>query len=72
MYTYFRSQGFRSFMVSEAPYFLISFLIANTFYKFHSFGLELIGFMVTWYALSAVGNWAVARIRGDKRPPVET
>ncbi len=62
MYTYFRSQGFRTFMLAEAPYFFIAFLIANFFYKFHSFGLELIGFMVTWYVISAVGNWVVARV----------
>jgi hypothetical protein len=62
MYTYLRSQGFRTFMVAEAPYFLIAFLIANFFYKWRSFGLELIGFMVTWYVLSAVGNAVVAYI----------
>ena len=62
MYTYFRSQAFRTFMVSEAPYFFIAFLIANFLYKFHSFGLELVGFMATWYVISAVGNWAVAKV----------
>jgi hypothetical protein len=63
MYTYLRSQGFKMFMVAEAPYFLVSFVIANQFYKWRSFGLELIGFMVTWYVLSAVGNTVVNLIR---------
>jgi hypothetical protein len=28
-----------------------AFLIANAFYKFHSFGLECIAFLATWYVL---------------------
>ena len=63
MYTFFRSQGFKVFMVAEAPYFLISFLIANQFYKFHSFGLELMGFMATWFVVSAIGNTIVNAVR---------
>jgi hypothetical protein len=63
MYTYFQTQGFKTFMLAEAPYFLVAFLIANAFYKFHSFGLELIGFMATWFVLSAVGNALVNVIR---------
>lgn len=63
MYSYFRSQGFKLFMVAEAPYFLIAFLIANTFYKFHSFGLELFAFMGTWFVLSAIGNELVKYVR---------
>jgi|GEM_PF-7119310 uncharacterized membrane protein len=56
MYTYLRSQGFRTFMLAEAPCFLVAFLIATTFYKFGSLGLELVAFIVTWTVLSAVGN----------------
>ena len=60
MYSFLRSHGFKAFMVAEAPYFLVAFVIANEFYKWRSFGLELVGFMATWYVLSAVGNAAVA------------
>ena len=63
MYTYFRSQGFRAFMGQEAPYFLVAFVIANFFYKFHSFGLELFAFMGTWLVLSWIGNAAVTWAR---------
>lgn len=72
MYTFLRSQGFKSFMVAEAPYFFIAFLIANFLYKWRSFGLELIGFMVTWVVLSAIGNWIVEAIRKRRAAPLQT
>lgn len=72
MYTYLRSQGFRTFMVSEAPYFLLAFLIANFFYKWRSFGLELVGFMVTWTIFSAIGNIVVANVRKQWRVSTES
>ena len=50
-------------MAQEAPYFLVAFVIANFFYKFHSFGLELFGFMLTWLVLSWVGNTTIAWVR---------
>lgn len=71
MYTLLRSQGFKTFMLVEAPYFLISFLIANSFYKWRSFGLELIGFMATWVVLSAVGNAVVEAVRKRRAAPVQ-
>ena len=71
MYTFLRSQGFTSFMTAEAPYFLISFIIANYFYKWHSFGLELMGFMVTWVVLSAIGNAIVDFVRKRSAVPVQ-
>jgi hypothetical protein len=33
--------------------FLISFVIAELFYKFHSFTLECVAFLVTWFVLDA-------------------
>ena len=34
--------------------FLPSFLIAEFFYKFHSFSLECAAFLVTWFVLDSV------------------
>jgi hypothetical protein len=31
-----------------------AFLVANHCYKFHSFALETLAFLATWYALSAL------------------
>ena len=38
----------------QAPVFLVAFLIAEFFYKFKSFALEAIAFLVTWYVLDAI------------------
>lgn len=45
-----------------------AFLIANEFYKFHSFGLECIAFLLTWgffdfivQKLSAAMGWSRSR-----------
>jgi len=57
MYTLIKSVGFRTFLIQEAPYLVIAFLIASLFYKFGSFGVEAIAFVATWAVLSAAGNW---------------
>lgn len=33
-----------------------AFIIANTFYKFHSFGLECLAFLATWGVIDFVVN----------------
>lgn len=71
MYTFLRSQGFASFMTAEAPYFLIAFIIANFLYKWRSFGLELMGFIVTWVVLSAIGNAIVEFVRKQSAVPTQ-
>ena len=48
-----------SFTVSELfkrqlPVFALAFLVAEFFYKFHSFTLECVAFLVTWYVLDAL------------------
>lgn len=35
----------------QLPVFLGAFLIAELFYKFHSFALECAAFLVTWFVL---------------------
>ena len=38
----------------QLPVFMVSFVIAELFFKFHSFTLECGAFLATWYALDAV------------------
>jgi hypothetical protein len=38
----------------QLPVFALAFVIAELFYKFHSFALECMAFLVTWYVLDAV------------------
>jgi hypothetical protein len=54
MFSYVKQVGIPTALSQEAPAFLISFVIAEVFYKFHSFTLECAAFLVTWYVLSWV------------------
>lgn len=38
----------------QLPVFVAAFLIAELFYKFHSFTLECAAFLVTWFVFDAV------------------
>ena len=37
------------YLIVHIPSFVIALLIAETFFKFHSFTLELLAFLPTWY-----------------------
>lgn len=45
----------------QVPVFLAAFVIAEFFYKFHSFTLECMAFLVTWYLLDALVQWLMPR-----------
>jgi hypothetical protein len=62
MYSYVKTVGIPTFVLREAPAFGASFLIAELFYKFHSFALETGAFLATWYALS----WLQATVTGRR------
>jgi hypothetical protein len=53
MYTLFRSLSLRTLLTTQAPSFLLSFGIAEFFYKFHSFTLECLAFLATWFVVDA-------------------
>lgn len=54
----------------------VAFVIAELFYKFHSFALECGAFLATWYVLDALASLlfpkrsASDRLAADQRPPV--
>jgi hypothetical protein len=56
MYSLFRAVPAGRLLLSEAPSLVGSLVIAELFYKFHSFTLEAIGFLVTWSVLSFVAS----------------
>lgn len=56
MYTLISSLPTQKLLLEQVPVFLISFLIAEMFYKFHSFTLECLAFLVTWYVFDAIVN----------------
>ena len=54
MYTLFRSFPMRTLLSTQAPALLGSFVIAELFYKFHSFTLECLAFLATWFVIDAL------------------
>ena len=63
MYTLFRSVSSSRLAREQLPALAASFLIAETFYKFHSFTLECLAFLATWFVIDAVVSIIAARIR---------
>ena len=60
MYTLMTDVSLRKGLISEGPCLLLSMLIAEAFYKFHSFSLEFLAMMATWLVLS----YLVSSVRG--------
>ena len=56
MYSYVKTVGVPTFVVREAPAFAAAFVIAELFYKFHSFMLETGAFLLTWLVVSYVAS----------------
>lgn len=54
MYELIRSLGSREALVHQLPVATLSILIAEIFYKFHSFTLEALAFLGTWYSIDAL------------------
>lgn len=63
MYSLFKLLTTRDLLVKQLPTFSAAFLIAELFYKFHSFTLECIAFLVTWFVFDAIIN----RLFGESR-----
>ena len=59
MYTLIRHVGLRQALVREAPAATAALILAEVFYKFHSFTLECLAFGATWVALSALAHAVV-------------
>lgn len=51
MYTLIKSISPKVLVLEQLPALLISIVIAETFYKFHSFTLECLAFLATWFLI---------------------
>ena len=60
MYTLIRSMPFRQLFAQQVPALGSSLLIAELYYKFHSFLLETGAFLATWFAIDLAFNLAVS------------
>jgi hypothetical protein len=56
MYTLLRSLTGRRILIEQLSVFVASLAIAEVFYKFHSFTLECVAFLATWYVLELIVN----------------
>jgi hypothetical protein len=65
VYTLIRTLPLRAVLFEQLPTLGVSLVIAEVFYKFHSFLLESIAFLFTWYALDGLRAWAVQTLRPD-------
>jgi len=63
MYSLVQSLGFQAALKREFAPLFISFMIAEFFYKFKSFALECVAFLVTWAVLSFIQDIVVRRLR---------
>lgn len=62
MYQLFRFLGTQQLAIRQLPVFLISFVLAALFYKFGSFAIECVAFLVTWALLDYLAGFL---FRGD-------
>ena len=69
MYTLLRSVPTSNLLAMQAPALLASFIIAELFYKFHSFTLECLAFLVTWFVIDALLNAGRNLVTGRKSAP---
>lgn len=51
MYKFIRSVSNRELFLKQLPTLTVSLVMAELFYKFHSFTLECLAFLATWYLL---------------------
>ncbi len=53
MFTLLRTLPWQRLLLEQLPAFGSAWLMAETFYKWHSFSLEMLGFVATWFVLDA-------------------
>ncbi len=66
MYQIIQALGVHQLLARQVPALVASLTIAELFYKFHSFTLECLAFLATWFVLDAAVERLVA---GRKRNP---
>lgn len=65
MYSLISRMPLRQLLVRQAPTLIGALVIAEMFYKWHSFLLETGGFLATWYLLDAAVSFVERRVGGS-------
>jgi hypothetical protein len=63
MYSLIRSLPLRRLLIEQLPILLLSMFVAELFYKFHSFTLETIAFLATWFVLDWLAQTLLRLLR---------
>jgi hypothetical protein len=67
MYTLIRQIPGSKLVEQQLPAIVASLLIAETFYKFHSFLLECLAFLATWFVLDFIVTKLAGLLRSERR-----
>jgi len=54
MFTLLRILSIKRVLIEQAPALAAAWLVAELFYKFHSFSLECAAFLATWFVFDAL------------------
>jgi len=71
MFTLLKSCTKKDLAFVQAPSFLVALLVAELFYKFHSFLLETGAFLVTWLVLDAALTALISAFRRQPTLPTQ-
>jgi hypothetical protein len=68
MYTLVRLLSVKRLTYEQLPAIGLAWLIAELFYKFHSFTLECLAFLATWFVIDAAIQLLIGRPQGKTTP----
>jgi len=69
MFSLLKDLGVAVALRQEALPFVVAFGIAEFFYKFHSFTLECLAFLATWFVLSFLQSLLLPKAQPQRPAP---
>jgi hypothetical protein len=71
MYSLMRLMPWRRYLHEEVPALAIALILAELFYKFHSFTLEALAFLATWSVVEVVIHCGRLLVAGARTAAVD-
>lgn len=68
MYTLLKSMSLRRLGTEQLPAIGTAWVVAELFYKFHSFTLECLAFLATWFVIDMVIQIVLGRGLRSSKP----
>jgi hypothetical protein len=69
MYTLVRSMPLKQLLIEQLPALIVAIIIAELFYKFHSFTLEALAFLASWFVVDALYRIIAQAVGQQKNNP---